>query len=95
MTGSMTWDEGGAGEASGQVASMADAVQAQSRRLAGITVNQGDATGMIRELLHTWATELDLRGEAVDVWPQPSGRRPRRWLGPTTECGWRDDDLDR
>ncbi len=45
MTGSMTWDEGGAGEASGQVASMADAVQAQSRRLAGITVNQGDATG--------------------------------------------------
>ncbi|HOA01562.1 MAG: hypothetical protein IPI13_06925 [Actinomycetales bacterium] len=68
MTGSMTWDEGGAGEASGQVASMADAVQAQSRRLAGITVNQGDATGMIRELLHTWATELDLRGEALDVW---------------------------
>ena len=27
-----------------------------------------DATGMIRELLHTWATELDLRGEALDVW---------------------------
>ena len=57
MSGRMQWNEAGAREASARVASMADAVQVQSRRLAAIAVSQGDATGMIRDLLGTWTTE--------------------------------------
>ena len=68
MSGRMQWNEAGAREASARVASMADAVQVQSRRLAAIAVSQGDATGMIRDLLGTWTTELGLRGEALAMW---------------------------
>ncbi len=70
MTFRMGWDEPRAREVSVQAGSMAQSLQTQSTRLSGGEVDAGDASRMIGDQVTAWATELDLRGQALDVWSQ-------------------------
>ncbi len=70
MTVRLQWDEPRARDVSVDAASMAQSLRTQSTRLSGGEVDAGDASTMIGNLVTAWATELDLRGQALNIWSQ-------------------------